>query len=347
MAPASTTKIMTLLLAAEYGKLDESVTVNYSILSSLPSDATIAYFQQDEVTTVKDLFMAVYLISANDAALILADHIGGGVDGFVNMMNEKAKSIGCTATNFTNPTGLNDENQYTSVHDMALMTKAIYENQTAKSLMSELSYSLPTSASRPQRFDMSVKNDLMNKESSNYYPSVIFGKTGYTDASKFTIAAIAQKDDTALISVAFCAEDKQSMYGDIRKMFDHGFGDFYKLTVTKSELESLFSGKRNETITVKDDIKLIIPSSVKRESLVRSVETSNGEAFVSVKGDGYDFSQKIADVKIKDGPKGFFGAILWFIKLIFKIIFFIIITFALLYLLLTIYVNIRKKKKRK
>ena len=86
---------------------------------------------------------------------------------------------------------------------------------------------------------------------------------------------------------------------------------------------------------------------MKRENLIKSVETSDGVAFVSVKGDGYNYSQKIADVVTKKGPSGFFGAILWFIKLIFKIIFYIIIIFVLLYLLLTIYVNIKKKNKKK
>lgn len=347
LAPASTTKIMTLLLAAEYGKLDEKVTVNTSLLKDLPSDATIAYFQQGEITTVKDLFMAVYLISANDAAIILANHIGQSVDGFVNMMNEKAKKLGCDSTNFVNPTGLNDENQLTTVSDMAKMAEALYENQTARPLFSTLSYTISASPTRAQSFEMLLKNDLMTKTSESYYPSVTFGKTGYTDASKYTIAAIAQKDDTTLVSVSFCAASKQDMYGDVQKMLDYGFGDFYKLTISKAELEALFSGKRNEEIKVKDDIKLLIPSSVKRENLIKSVETSDGVAFVSVKGDGYNYSQKIADVVTKKGPSGFFGAILWFIKLIFKIIFYIIIIFVLLYLLLTIYVNIKKKNKKK
>ena len=351
LAPASTTKIMTLLLAAEYGKMDEQIVVDYSLFSSLPSDATIVYYQQDEVTTVEAAFMATYLTSANDAAILLANHIGGSVENFVSMMNNRAKELGCTATNFTNPTGLYDEEHYTTVKDMALMTKAILENKTAQELMKTLTYTLPAGPMRPDAFEMTVGNALMNKESSSYYPSVVFGKTGYTDGSKFTIVAVAKKDNTTLISVAFQTEEKLNMYSDVKQMFDHGFGDFYKLTLTKAELENLFSGKRGESITVENDIKLTIPSSVKRDTLAKSVESSNGEAYISVKGDGYDFSQKIADIQTKSGAGGFFAGIFsgiwWFIKLVFKIVIFLVVLVVVLYLILAIYVNVRKNIRRK
>lgn len=350
MAPASTTKIMTLLIVAEKANMSDSVTVDSSMIASIPSDATIAYFQHGEVTTVETLFMASYLMSANDAAHILASHIGGSIDGFAQMMNERAKELGCKNTHFVNPTGLYNSEHYTTANDMAIIAKAFYSNETVKKYITRQEFTIPSSPMRPDPFPISNTNALMKKEDMHYYPSVIFGKTGYTDGSKFTIVSIARKDNRTLMAVAFSAEGKSDMYNDAKKLFDYGFGNFYSLTITKTELENLFSGKRREFISVKNDVKLTIPSNVPRDSIRKSVESIDSEAYLTVKGNGYDYSLKVADVQKKKGASSFFagifGFIWWLIVTILKFILWLVLIVVVLYIILAIYVNTIKKRRR-
>ena len=349
MAPASTTKIMTLLLVAEKANMSDKFTVESSMLGSIPYDATTAYFQHGEETTVENLFMASYLMSANDAAHILASYVGKSIDGFVEMMNEKAKQLGCKDTHFVNPTGRYNSEHYTTASDMAIIARAFYANETVRKYITKQEFTIPTGPMRPDPFPISNTNALMRKDSMHYYPSVVFGKTGYTDGSKFTIVSIARKDNRNLMAVAFSAEGKSDMYNDVKKLFDFGFGNFYSLTITKTELENLFSGKRRESISVKSDVKLTIPSTVPRDSIRKSVESVNGEAYLTVKGNGYDFSQKIADVQKKKGAGSFFAGIFkgiwWLIITILKLILWLVGIVVALYILLIIYVNTIKKRR--
>jgi D-alanyl-D-alanine carboxypeptidase len=341
---------MTLLIVAEKANMSDKVTVDSSMISSIPSDATIAYFQHGEETTIETLFMSSYLMSANDAAHILASHVGGSIDGFAQMMNERAKELGCKNTHFVNPTGLYDAEHYTTANDMAIIAKAFYNIETVKKYISKQEFTIPSSPMRPDPFPIANANALMKKDSMHYYPSVVFGKTGYTDGSKFTIVSIARKDNRNLMMVAFSAEVKSDMYNDAKKLFDYGFGDFYSLTITKTELENLFSGKRREFISAKTDVKLTIPSNVPRDSIRKSVESVDNEAYLTVKGDGYDYSKKVADVQKKKGVtsffSGIFGFVWWLILTILKLILWIVVIAAALYILLAIYVNTIKKKRR-
>ena len=350
MAPASTTKVMTLLLVAEKAKMDEKVKVDSSVFASLPYDATIAYFAHGEVTTVEALFMASYLMSANDAALILANYVGTSVDGFVDMMNARAKELGCKSTNFVNPTGLYSQDHYTTASDMAIITKAFYENETVKKLTAMKEYTIEAGPMRPNPFPLKATNGLMATDNPNYYPSVVLSKTGYTEGSKYTLVAVAHKDSRTLISVALCAPQRNDSYSDIRKLSDHGFADFYSLTVTKKEIENLFSSNKKQTIKVDKDVKLTIPTSVPRDSILKSVEVANGQAYLSVKGTGYNYSVKVSDVTTKKGGGGFFGAIFggiwWLIITLLKLVLYLVIIVVVLYIILMIYINMLKKKRK-
>ena len=124
LSPAGAVKIMTCLLALENSQLTDQVTMTETGVSGVTDGGANISAQIDEVFTVEQCLYAIMLASANDVALQLAEHIGGSVDGFVQMMNARAAELGCTNTVFTNPTGLPDENQHTTAHDMALIMKA-------------------------------------------------------------------------------------------------------------------------------------------------------------------------------------------------------------------------------
>jgi D-alanyl-D-alanine carboxypeptidase len=132
--PGSNVKIMTILLALENSNLSDEVTMTATGVMGITDGGVSISAQLDEVFTMEQCLYAVMLASANDVCLQIAEHIGGTVDGFVEMMNERAASLGCTNTVFTNPTGLPDDAQHTTAHDMALIMQAALENETFRTI---------------------------------------------------------------------------------------------------------------------------------------------------------------------------------------------------------------------
>ena len=141
--PGATVKVMTTLLALENTQLSDQVTMTATGVSGVTDGGANISAQIDEIFTVEQCLYAIMLASANDVALQLAEHIGGSVDGFVQMMNARAAELGCTNTVFTNPTGLPDENQHTTAHDMALIMKAAADNESFQTIASTASYTIP------------------------------------------------------------------------------------------------------------------------------------------------------------------------------------------------------------
>lgn len=127
--PGSTVKIMTTLLALENSQLTDQVTMTATGVSGVTDGGANISANLDEVFTMEQCLYAIMLVSANDIALQVAEHLAGSVEGFVQMMNQRAAELGCTNTVFTNPTGLSDENQHTIAHDMALIMQAAMENR--------------------------------------------------------------------------------------------------------------------------------------------------------------------------------------------------------------------------
>lgn len=136
MYPASTTKILTAILALEKCNLDDVVTVSKSAISSIPSGYSSAYLSEGEEISVNDLISVFLVHSANDAGYVLAEHISGSIDEFANLMNEKALEIGCKNTHFTNPSGIHDENHYTTAYDLALIAKYCMQNSKFRNIVS-------------------------------------------------------------------------------------------------------------------------------------------------------------------------------------------------------------------
>ncbi len=118
--PASITKIMTAILAVKYGNMDDAVTVSQNAVT-LEEGSQVCGFQAGDIVTMDELFHGLLVYSGNDAAMAIAEHVGGSVDHFVEMMNEEARKIGATNTNFVNPSGLHDDNHYTTAYDVYLM----------------------------------------------------------------------------------------------------------------------------------------------------------------------------------------------------------------------------------
>lgn len=343
MHPASITKIMTLLLTAENCNFDDKFTVDNTCLLGMPSDAIIADFRQGEEITVKDAFMAAYLRSANDAAILLACHISGSVDKFVELMNARAKEIGANNTHFTNPTGLTDDNHYTTAYDMMLIAKAASQNEKLMSAASEVKYTLHKNNVRAEDLEMSIGHRMMDKDTAQYYQGVIFGKTGFTNAARSTLVTVAKKDDRCLIVVTLGHDNKFKQYNDTKILLDYGFGSFYRFVISKDDLKGMVKLKKSQYADIQNDFVIILPTDVKRENLTQSVDVINNEIFITLKGGENDVTKKIGVVAENNG--GFGAAILNVIKLIFTVLLYLILIFVVLFIILLIYINKRNKKR--
>ena len=167
--PASAVKIMTCLVALENSSLDEQVTMTATGVSGVTDGGANISSQLDEVFTMEQCLYAIMVASANDIALQVAEHVGGSVDAFVQTMNTRAQELGCTNTVFTNPTGLPDENQHITAHDMALIMEAAMANDTFRTIAATTSYTLPaTNVSGGERV-LTNNFTMINSTSDGYY----------------------------------------------------------------------------------------------------------------------------------------------------------------------------------
>ncbi len=237
--PASTTKIMTAILALEHRSLSDTATVSYNAISTVPSGYSHANLQPDEVLTIKQLLNVLLIPSANDAANVIAEDIAGSVESFASMMNTKAREIGCENTNFVNPNGVHNENHYSTAYDLALIGRYAMQNDTFRKLVCTVKYTLPTTNKYDKDNRVFVNtNRLINEKSGQYYKYSTGIKTGFTDAAGNCIVASAKRDDMELICVIMGADSDlttdTNKFDDCISLFNYGFGNYKYETLCKS-----------------------------------------------------------------------------------------------------------------
>ena len=275
MYPASTTKIMTAILTLENCKLDELVTVsdNAVSLESVPETYTRADIQAGEILTVENLLNVLLIPSANDAAIALAEHVSGSVSEFSNLMNKKAKELGCKNTNFVNPNGVHNENQYTTAYDLSLIGKYAMNNETFRKIVCKTSYTLPATniySSTDRKFENT--NELLSSDNYSYeYTTGI--KTGYTDSAKNCIVASAKKDNYNFIVVILGAnkttQTKNERASDCITLFNYAINNYKEKTVFDStqvlkQLEITLSDNTTQTLDIlaEKDIKVLTTQNI-------------------------------------------------------------------------------------
>lgn len=218
--PASITKLMTALLVAEKCSLDDTVTFSKTAVTNLESGAVTLGLVEGDKLTVRQCLYGLLLKSANEVANGLAEHTAGSISAFADMMNARAKELGCTNTNFVNPNGLNDSNHYTTPHDMALIARAAFQNATVCKVASTLSYQIPATQKAAAR-TISLGHKMLYPNDSRYYQGVIGGKTGYTSLAGNTLVTCAERDGVRLIAVIM--KSKSTQYTDTSALLDYGF----------------------------------------------------------------------------------------------------------------------------
>ena len=240
MYPASTTKIMTALLALEHLNLEDKITVPEDMG---PADGSAMYLLPGEVFTVRELLDGLLVKSANDAAVLLARTISGDIQSFATLMNQRAKDIGCTNTSFANPNGLHDPSHTISAHDMALIAREAMKNATFRKLVSQVNVTLDETPQTPEkryfrntnRFLWSTSKIIYNNEYIPIKYEVVDGiKTGYTGEAGNCLVSSGKKNDIRVISVVFKASG-YDVYRDSRLLLDYGFDNFEKKTLIKKD----------------------------------------------------------------------------------------------------------------
>ena len=236
--PASITKIMTTLLALENGNLSDMVTFSDDAINNTEGSGIARDY--GEQMTLEQCLYGVMLESANECAYAVAEHVGGTVENFVDMMNAKAKELGCTNTHFTNPHGLQDENHYTTAHDMALIAQAAYQNETFRIIIGTKMYTIPPTNKHAEETVLRNHHDMLctyhNANRKYLYPYCVGGKTGYTATANSTLVTYAEKDGMTLICVVM---DTQSpnQFIDTVNLFDYAFDNFQVLNVAENDTD--------------------------------------------------------------------------------------------------------------
>ena len=294
--PASITKVMTALLTLETiesGKLTAQTQITASATAAtIPKGSSTANIKAGEVLTVEQLLYCLLLPSANEAAQILAETVGGDIDTFVGMMNDKAKELGCENTHFANPHGFHDPDHYTTPYDFTLFMKAAMEYDLFQKIVTSPNYTIPATNLSEQR---TVRNT--NALTSNWtYTGYLYtpgtgGKTGSTDEAGKCLVETAKKGDTYLISVVMGepetitladGSEKVAQFYDTIQLLNWGFENFQRTVISE---DSEVVAKVNVTLSTQSDQVMVRPSGSIARTLPKDVNVDEMEKVINLFND--------------------------------------------------------------
>lgn len=316
--PASITKIMTALLAVENCSLDETVTFSEKAVYGNEGDTSHISRDVGEKMTMEECLYGMMLESANECAWAIGEHVGGSMDEFTKMMNERAASLGCTNTHFNNPNGLPDEDHWTSAHDMALIAAEAYKNETFRVIVGAKSYTIPPTNKHEAETPLHNHHKMIYPYHGDYaylYDYATGGKTGYTTVAGNTLVTFAEKDGLSLVCVVM-REQTPNHYVDTRTLFDYCFDHFKLLKVAEYTENTQTDGEEDSFASIDEDAVVILPESADFSDLqVQTVYDSSDEdvlgTFVytyadhevgsadvrmnEISSDGYEFTENVND----------------------------------------------------
>lgn len=363
--PASTTKIMTAILTLEHCKLTDKATVSHNAVYSVPLGYTHANLVEGEELTINQLLHILLIPSANDAATVLAEHIGGSVDSFATMMNTKAEELGCKNTHFVNANGIHNENHYSTAYDLALIGREAMKNEDFRKIVMTTEYTLPATNKYPEanRFFKATNFLIVPDDSDSvdnyYYPYATGIKTGYTNPAGDCIVASAKKDDKEYIVVILGAEKLDNglsaRYTDCKNLFNYAFDNYktYMLHSANSKLKEMevskaFIFNNKLDVVIQDDINLLIrkdtivsditPTIKITSELIAPIYKDTQIGTITYEVDGNTYTSDL--LAGNDVPEGNFFNILLNIAVVLVILY-------LLFKILKFKKNFKRKRKNK
>lgn len=215
--PASLANLVTASILVANRKLDDVLKVSQAAVSNLEYGATTAGLKAGDTITVRDALGALFVGSCCDVANVVAENLAGSTSNFVNVMNQTAKSWGCVSTNFTNPTGLNNNNQLTTTYDLAVIMDKATASPELKIMLSQEKYVLPATAHR-KALTLTTKNKILIKGDSNYYDGVLASRMGYTSRALYTIASELDYNGQRFIAVVL--KSNMTQWTDTKKLLN-------------------------------------------------------------------------------------------------------------------------------
>lgn len=289
--PASLTKIMTCILALEYGELDDLLTVTDTALLNLDIAGSTADLQAGEQMTLKDMLYCMMLSSANEACNVVAEYISDDIESFVELMNQKAAALGCTGTHFVNTHGLHDENHYTTVRDISIMARYAWQNPVFREITSTATYTVPAT-NRSEERNLSSTNYLINTSyTDKYYYSKAAGiKTGFTTPAGGCLVSTAKDGNLEFLSVVCGCETVAQEDGSYleerfvatKNLFEYGFENFaFVQVVTTLEMSgtvpvTLSAGKDTVVVHPAQDFYALLPDPYDKEGITTEFTLSGG-----------------------------------------------------------------------
>ena len=280
MYPASTTKVMTALVALDAVKagkvsLKQKVTVTAEMLEGLAWDGSNMALKEGEIISFQNLLYGLMIPSGNDAAMAIAYAVSGSRAGFVDAMNNKAKKLGLKNTHFKNHHGLHDEEHYTTAADMAVIARAAMKNETFRSIVEIAHVKIPpTNLTEEERYYINT-NGLVStmRYSQYYYPGATGIKTGYTDEAGNCLVASAEKNGIELITVLFHGEGVENSHKDTARLLDYGFSAFELVTPVREDQimgeVKVKWGRSKDSVTLSAvaPVSVLVPKGTKTEEL--------------------------------------------------------------------------------
>lgn len=240
MYPASTTKILTVLLGIMMGDMNETVYLSESDMYGIEEGDSTMDLEVGESINFQDLLYGTFIRSANEGANLIAESVSGSIDAFVAVMNEAAAMYGCTNTHFANPNGLHDDTHYSTVRDMAKLAQAAMQNETFRDIAKAYTYQLPASNVHRARVLTHSSRRFFNpslEDNEFYYPYANGIKTGFHSRAGYCFVGSAEKDGIELISVVFYTTEN-GRWTDTKKLMDYGFSQFVSMTPQQLYLEN-------------------------------------------------------------------------------------------------------------
>ena len=234
-SPASITKVLTALVAIENGNLDDTVTFTADAMNNVESDSgNKNNMAEGDQMTLRDALYFMLLTSSNQAANAIAEHVGGSQEEFIAMMNQRAEELGCVDSHFVNPSGLYDEEQMTTVYDMALIGIAAYSNPVMLEISQTKNCRMPATANNPEGFSIYQEHRMLDPSREEYYVYALAGKTGYTELSGQTLITYAVKENRRLVAVTM-KSTQFTHYKDTTALLNFGFNSFHNLNIAENE----------------------------------------------------------------------------------------------------------------
>lgn len=297
--PASTTKILTCLLAMQNCTLDETVTFSHDSIYDVPSDGSrLGGIDPGDTLSMEQALYCVLVQSANDVASAVGEHIaeklgkGKTVKAFSELMNEKAASLGATDSHFANCNGLFDENHYTSAYDLALIGCEFFANEQLCKMSSTPSYHFRLKPGDEEDVWIASKNQLY-KGKPYEYQYLLGSKTGYVSQSRQTLVSAAEKNGMKLVCVVFMDETPYQ-FEDTITLFQYGFENFQKVSIKDNETkynidtmdffdtENDLFGDSTPMISIENDTYVILPNTAEFADTVSTLTYAEQTADTNV-----------------------------------------------------------------